>query len=234
MVKIKYTGGRKPNFMPALDLLPASWRIVHQNFITVAELLLIPLLVSTVAYMLFRTPAEVASLQAAAKDPTMPIHIGPGILASSIASLVASVAIGPPLAYTLIRGAKNKRTDIWPAILATRRFYVRYIGLLLVVTIAFILGALLIVPAFFVLQRFILTPYYLIDRDLSIKQALLTSNNEARQSGWAIWQLLLMIGVIIVIAYTPTIGTIMSLVLGFVFAAAPALRYKELTDAKFS
>lgn len=112
---------------------------------------------------------------------------------------------------------------------SSKKFGPRLIGLAVVVGLLLIGGfILLIVPGLIVLQRYFLSPYFLIDKDLSIGEAMKQSAAQCKPYFSSIWGV---IGVTILLSFTgvlPVIGSILSFVLVSLYSVAAPLRYREI------
>ena len=134
------------------------------------------------------------------------------------------------MTYALQLEAANGKTPgfdfLWQQ---AKKYWFRLFGLSLVVGVLMILGfLLLIVPGLIVLRRYFLAPYILIDKDLSISQAMEESAKLTKPNSRAIWGV---IGVSILLALPsiiPVVGPIIAFLLGAAYSVAPALRYEEL------
>lgn len=87
---------------------------------------------------------------------------------------------------------------------------------------------LFIVPGIIVIRRYYLAPYAMIDKDLSIGDAMRFSADISKPHAMSVWSV---IGVTFLIGLTgavPIFGGIISLALSMLYSVAPALRYMEL------
>lgn len=88
--------------------------------------------------------------------------------------------------------------------------------------------AMVIVVIVFVLQHYFLAPYALIDKDLSVFDALQESSRISKGYASSIWSI---IGVSILLSATgalPVLGPLLSFALSALYSVAPAIRYQEL------
>jgi len=87
---------------------------------------------------------------------------------------------------------------------------------------------LLIVPGVIAIRRYFLAPYLMLDKDLSIREAMKQSAALSKPYSGSIWGI---IGVIVLLSLPsiiPVIGWAVSFVLMLLYSVAPALRYQEL------
>lgn len=105
----------------------------------------------------------------------------------------------------------------------------RIFGLYIVTVVIVIAGLfLLIIPGLILLRRYYLAPYAMIDKNLSIGDALNESAELSKRNTGAVWGLfgvMLLIGLIGII---PFIGGLVSFIVGSLYSVAPALRYQQL------
>lgn len=134
------------------------------------------------------------------------------------------------MTYGLQLEAANGKTPgfdfLWQQ---AKKYWFRLFGLSIVVAVLTILGfLLLIIPGLIVLRRYFLAPYILIDKDLSISQAMEESAKLTKPYSKAIWGV---IGVSVLLVFPsviPVAGPIIAFLLGAAYSVAPALRYEEL------
>lgn len=134
--------------------------------------------------------------------------------------------------YTLeLESSKGKKPDVkqlWPF---AKKYWWRLFGLLFV-TVLLIFGGLLllIVPGLIAIRRYFLAPYVMIDKDLSISEALRQSAALSKPYSSSIWSI---VGVMVLISlpsFIPVVGWIITFVLAMLYSIAPALRYQELKN----
>ncbi len=85
-----------------------------------------------------------------------------------------------------------------------------------------------IIPGIIVIRRYYLAPYAMIDKDLSIGDAMRYSAEISKPHAMSVWSV---IGVTFLIGLTgavPIFGGILSLALSMLYSVAPAFRYVEL------
>ena len=154
--------------------------------------------------------------------------VGFGILITII-TLVISLFIQVMTFLAELQVTEGKKPAIGELFNIAKKYWLRLFGLNIVIGLMFIGGLLLlIVPAVFVLRRYFLAPYYMLDKDLSIGEALKQSAADSKAASGPIWGI---IGVSFLIALTgivPIIGWAISFVLSMLYSAAPALRYREI------
>jgi len=260
--KIKYTGGSRPDFPSGFSLLKPSWQAIKINLITILELILIPILLSTAAVIIFRSPAEVAYVQEVARNPQATPVIGPGVISSFIATVISTLLVGAALTLTLLKSTRGEKIDFLQAIKQSGRFFWRHVfvvvatGLAVLICLAPLFATAylaskqaspstiyewavvatlpLMVLAIVLVQRLLLGPFYVVARDDSAIDSMKASSRAARRSGWALWQIMGVSVLFAMLNYIPTLGTILSLMFSIAYAAAPALRYRQFDEAKLS
>jgi hypothetical protein len=145
-----------------------------------------------------------------------------------------------PIMYFVIEAAKGKS----PTLAGCYRFGLRFFWQYLVLALGFILIvgvglALYVVPgliaAYFILRSYYLTPYYLIDQNLTIKQALAKCNDETKPYFYnilsvVVLQIILILGATLVGISSIVIGIGLSSMVACVSVFFVALRYQEITS----
>jgi len=92
---------------------------------------------------------------------------------------------------------------------------------------------LLIVPGIIAIMRLMFAPYHLVDKDLSVREALKASNEQAKQNSKEVWKVLGVLSVLglaagLVEAAIPIIGVLLSSAVFIVIGVVPVLRYQQL------
>src|SRR6185436_11176005 len=105
-------------------------------------------------------------------------------------------------------GKKPNFSGLWDG---TKKFGPRLIGLGIIVGLMLLGGFLLfIIPGLIVLRRYYLSPYYLVDKDLTIGEAMKQSAADSKKYSQYIWSV---IGVSVLLSFTgiiPLIGVLLS------------------------
>jgi membrane-anchored glycerophosphoryl diester phosphodiesterase (GDPDase) len=97
----------------------------------------------------------------------------------------------------------------------------QWIGLQIVLMVIYIVAmVLLVIPFFFAMRRYILAPYYMIDRGTGIRESLRQSSEDSKRFSGPLWGL---VGVNLLSQIIP--------IASILYMYAPAIRYKEITDA---
>lgn len=143
--------------------------------------------------------------------------------------IVVSIIIWPATIYLELHSAQGKKLDVLTAIKSSLRYFWRLLGLSIVVGLITVVGfLLLIVPGVFMIRRYFLSAYYLVDKNLSIGEAMKMSAEQSKPFSKAIWAV---IGVMVLLSLTgivPIVGWIFSAVLTVLYSCAPAFRYLEV------
>jgi hypothetical protein len=128
-----------------------------------------------------------------------------------------------------LEAAQSKHLDFQNLWQTLKKFGWRITGLYITMSLIILIGfILLFVPGLFMIRRYILAPYAMLDKNLSIREALDQSARLSKRNTGAIWGVLgvmLLIGFINII---PIIGGLASFVFGSLYSIAPALRYQQL------
>lgn len=124
---------------------------------------------------------------------------------------------------------KGKTPDLTFLWNVAKKFWLRQLGLYIVIGLTVLGGLiLLIVPGFIMLRRYFLAPYVMLDKDLSISDSMRRSADLSKPYGGSIWGI---IGVSILLSFPsiiPRVGAYIAFILALFYSVAPALRYLEL------
>ena len=147
--------------------------------------------------------------------------------------LIYSGLVGPALVYTQLKSGRMEKIAYEDAFACSKKFWARYIGLSIVVSIVIFVGLLLlIVPGIIFIRRYFLSQYALIDQDLSIGESMHASNKLSKGRSGSVFGI---IGVDILISLAniiPVIGGIITFALQIAYFCAPAIRYEQLKALK--
>ena len=243
---------KKP--VSALDLFPKSYEIVVRNLKNFAILFALPAIASIFAsakYQIHNSSGRWSHINFF--SGTTPAY-GIVLIASSgliifLILAVLALLIQAMLTVLEVEGAKNKTPSFQHLWDLGKNYWLRLFGLTLVIGM-YIIGAsligvlvliifrdiigaligfgLIVAALLFVLTHYYLAPYAMVDKDLSIFEAMEESANLSKKNVGAV---LSVIGVSILLGFTgivPILGPLISFVLGAIYSVAPALRYYEL------
>lgn len=199
---------------PAIDLLVPSIEIIKNNIFTYFVLAVLPMLVITYG----------------SKDISNDLNL---IFNQWLAlGSFLGILFMAPLAYTLTLTSKGEEVSLDQSITNGYKYFFRLIGLNIIIGFAVIIGLILfIIPGIIMIRRYYLSSYFLIDQNLSIKEAMNKSANISKQNSSAIYGI---IGVLLLFSFfgiLPGIGAIISSILQFLYSVAPGLRYHEMKKA---
>lgn len=131
--------------------------------------------------------------------------------------------------FTNLRLAQNKKPSFEAIWKDSKSKFVDIFFAQILAGLMVILGfILLVVPGFFMIRRYYLVSYFVADQGLSPVQALKKCKEQSIKASGYVFGLL---GVTLLLSLTgiiPLIGGILSMVLGFLYGVAPALRYLEI------
>lgn len=224
----------------AFSLLPKSWEAVQRNMKVFVILYAIPLLLTLPSLFGDKDQAQqqaygnsAASVAGGLTPLAITGIVGLGLVVV-VAGVILSLFLQTMMFVTELESANKKTVSFGQVWDKAKPFVWRVFLISLAIGLMLVVGLiLLIIPAFIVLRRYILAPYFMIDKDLSVGDALRESAKASKKYAGPIWGL---IGVIILLALTaviPLIGGLISFALGFAYSVAPALRYQEIKKAGY-
>ncbi|HSX47717.1 MAG TPA: hypothetical protein VLF63_02995 [Patescibacteria group bacterium] len=197
-----------PNTWPgAFGIYKFSKEAVKFNLETIIYLLIINIVVSGVLQYIFKNPGKILSL------------------------LVAGIFVG---AYTiaLITSVRRKKITVGESFNQAFKYWLRLIGLYILVVLSLAVSfLLLVIPFFFVLPRLVLCFYYLVDKDLSIIDAYKASWNNSKGHSGKAWGIIGASLVMVLLCVT-IIGIPFSIYFLFMYSCAYAVFYEYLNSNK--
>ncbi|HEX5395166.1 MAG TPA: hypothetical protein VFW52_02360 [Candidatus Saccharimonadales bacterium] len=241
MAKNRPRRGSPLHLTPSFELFGRSKDIVIKNIWIFGPLYILPTIFMIHSWIW--TPDK----------PGAPQHwwysldsIGPGASASPIPFFSGYTLLGFSLLWGLLvlvggaivqimtqaaqlEGAEGKTVtfdSIWKI---TKELGWRMVGLYIVLVLTLFIGfLLLIIPFFIFLRRYFLSPYVMLDKKVSIQEAMSRSAAMSKPHSGSVWGVIGVIFLIGLAGVIPFIGWLISYVLGFFYSVAPALRYQEL------
>jgi len=207
-----------PELPGAWDLLNPSIDVLKRCFLPILTLAAAPVVVTILAYALI-----FANVRGNA-----PASFGLVGVVLLIVALAGAALVTPAAYIASLQAARGHKPNAGEVFRAGRPLVWRFVGLSIVLGFIYILSILaLIVPFFFMMKRYFLAPYYLIDRNLSIGDALKRSAEAAKRPK-AIWGVLGVTWLFSAPSFIPYIGRPISLALGLLYDNAPTVRYLQI------
>lgn len=208
----------KMAYRGAFDLFEDSKKLVLENKTAFFVIIFLPTLISFIGELL---ASSVRDTSEASFSTALGLY-GFGLL--------LTLLLLPAGFYLELKASQGKKVDPVSAFKKSAKYFWRVVGLSMAVGLLILLGFVaLIVPGIIMIRRYFLAPFFLIDRDLSISEAMKQSAEATKGKSGAVWSV---IGVMILLSLTgavPVVGTLVSGVLLTLYTCAPALRYFELT-----
>lgn len=215
----------------AFDLIGPSVELIKKHIVPLTYLVILPALVTALGAIM----SGPASTSSELTDLTLSTSNAIGLVILGVGLVWSVVNIGPSMLLELraIDGKQDSVRDLYKKGL---RLTLPLIGLLIVFGLIFMAGLLLfIVPGLIFLRRYFLSPYYLIDKKLSIGQALSQSAKDSKVYAGPIWGV---IGVYVlfqlgasIMGTLPVIGVILGELVTLLVLFISALRYREIQPA---
>lgn len=157
--------------------------------------------------------------------PSSPWAAGLAVFGMVIVFLV----IESLLAILTLRTAQGKRPSVGNIFEEFKQKGPKLFFLLVLTVLITGVGFLfLIVPGVILLWRLFFAPYILVDKNVSIGDALNQSWAMTRGYAWPIYSIILFGVLLGVTSLTPWIGAAIALALSMLYSVAPALRYEEI------
>jgi hypothetical protein len=226
-----------PRIGSAFDLLGKSYEIVKKNWQAFAVVNILAILSAFFAAISPDKGNDNWVLKTAGKwegvsGLELASILGAGFLALLLLIIVAIFLYA--MATSLeVKSTAGKKPDISELFEDGKRYFFRIFGLVILMGLIIVAGfLLLIVPGIIAIGRLVMAPYYLVDKDLSIMQALKQSNDKAIGNMGRIYGA---IGVTILVAIfaniigaIPVIGALIGVAITIAFSLVVALRYQQL------
>jgi hypothetical protein len=209
------------------DLLKPNFALIREHYVAVMYLFLLPGLVTSLGSVLIGNLGADGNSMALSTQQIM------GLIVLLIGILLEAVLAGP-ITYFLLRATDGKVDSLgdyycrglrysWPVVV----YYVTFTLLVLAGLILFI------IPGLMVIRRYALGGYYLVDKDLSVKEAFKMSAKDSKPVSKAIWgvigvQLLIGLAAVIIQEVFAYVGIILGQLIACSYIFLFVLRYREI------
>jgi hypothetical protein len=203
---------------PSWQLVPKSLSLIRLHIEQVIIISLLPTLLASLGSLLIQSRGIIGS----------PIILIGGLWA--LGSIAASN-------YLQLTSAKGKLVSTLDCYRKSWRYFWRLLLFSILFGFAVVIGLILIiVPGLIIIRRYLFTPFYIIDRDLSIGEAMRLSAHQTEQVRGYVWGT---IGVLAALTlgsglvgqlfgFIPGGATIITALLSITYFFIAALRYVEI------
>jgi hypothetical protein len=148
--------------------------------------------------------------------------------AGNLISFVVTPFVSAASAYVFISGVRRKKVELGEASSVGFRFYLKMLGLTILIGLSLMLSLLaLIIPFFFVLPRLLLANNFLVDKDQGVIEAYKSSWNATKGHALNIWGIIFLNAAMSLLFIT-IIGIPVAIYLLIMYSAAFALLYVYL------
>lgn len=150
----------------------------------------------------------------------------------SLAMAILWLYIAPALTYAQIQSTRDKKVRLSEAFKQTKDVVIRYFLSTVLVGLIVVGGLLLfIVPGVLWFKKYFFTQYYVVDKKMPVRQALRASAQTTAGQAYSIYGIVLVSAVFSLSALIPITGRLISLILGFLYSCAIAIRYDQLKNS---
>lgn len=209
----------------AFGLLPKSTEVIKRSLLTYFILLVIPLLLTSLT-------GETTRLESGASFKEVVDSVVDSITPFMVAGSLLSLIFFPALMYTELHSAAGKHVSLRDALKGYKYLW-RLIGVAILTGLIVILGFLaLIIPGFVMIRRYVLAPYFLIDKNMSVTEAMSAAARATKPVSWSIYAIILVLALFSIITGFGPIGLVAGTILQVLYSVAFALRYQEIKGRK--
>jgi hypothetical protein len=226
-----------PRIGSAFDLLGKSYEIVKKNWQVFAVVNILAILSALFSALGKDTDNDEMSYGAAGSLEGISSLELAGVLGAGFAAVlllvIASIFLYAMATSLEVKSTAGKKPDLSELFNDGKKYFFRIFGLLILMVLIILVGfILLIIPGIIAIGRLVMAPYHLVDKDLSVMQALKQSNDKAIGNMGRIYGA---IGVTILVAIfasiigvVPVIGPLIGIAITIAFSLVVALRYQQL------
>lgn len=221
-----------PKPVSSFDLFSKSWEAVQRNLVVFA-ILSAPTLIGTVLSLFMSNTNEQSFTKATDffgnQSGLALAGLAGGAVVLTIVLMVVGVILQALMYIAQLRSAEGKTitlSGIWEE---AKGQILKLFGLSIVTGIITAFSfILLIIPGFIMMRRYFLAPYLMVDKKLTIGEAMEQSAAMSKPFSWSIYGIIGVTFLIGLIGIVPVVGGIVSTLVAIAYSVAPALRYLEL------
>ncbi len=215
---------KNQEFPGAFSLFEPSWEAIKLNFSTFLLLFIAALGVTLVAV--------IAGVLLVLGFKDTPAVLYPALAVLAIAAIGCLMILAPATVHVQLKSAQKATVDFDSAWQQGKKYVWRFWGMSILIGLIVLVGfILLIVPGFFMIKRYLLAPYFLVDKNLSIGDAMKNSAKAGQKYSGAVWGVLGVEVVISLVSGIPYLGSLAGFVLNVAYYCAPAIRYEQVKAA---
>jgi hypothetical protein len=213
----------------AFDLLGRSVELVRRNWLAFLVVNIIGLLGALAAFM---PGTDTEFINAANFDTAAILSVG---LAVMVVVAVVNIFLYTMMTSLQVRASGGQQPAIGELARDGAKYFFRLLGLIIIEVVIIVLGLLLlIVPGIIAIGRLAMAPYFMLDKNLSIGEALSQSNRMGKAYFGKIWAA---IGVFILVSIGASIiggvgdiGQLLGALIAIAFSLILPLRYQQLKN----
>jgi len=154
------------------------------------------------------------------------------VIPFSAGIIVAIFIISPAVVLVQLKSVRRQQIGFREAFDQGLHYFWRMLGLALLLAVIFVVSLILfVVPFFFMLRRYLLSPYYLVDRDLGIREAMRQSAAASKHHSGAVWGVIGVQTLLSIFNFVPILGQVVAVVCNAAYWCAPAARYNQMCKA---
>jgi hypothetical protein len=214
----------------ALELFSPSWQALKLNWLIIIFGAFPPIF----AALLLIAAVQILVHFAASSNNGLITVVNVFSIIAGVVTLVVALPVAGVLVYWVkLQSAKDVKVQYFDAIRRCLHYFWRVLALSIVRGLLIGLGLiLLIVPGLIMWRRYLLAPYYLVDKDISIAEAMRRSAASSKKFPAAIWGMIAVYIVLTILGFIPFIGWIIGTILSIAYLCAGAVRYFQIKDLK--
>lgn len=189
--------------------------------------LLIPVLIFIGAVILL----VVTLFGSLAVNPAAAVNIGlfTGSIFLIIGLVIAVVVLAPYTNLVLLASAKGEKLKFREAISRTPHYSLKFLAAGFLALLAILGGLiLLVIPGLIFAAWFSLAPWIIVNEDIGAVEALKKSKALVKGHVIEMWGMLGFGSAVGILNIVPIVGPIITIAAGFIYSAAPAIRYLQL------
>lgn len=215
------------NLTPSFKLFDKSYALIKKNFRIFAILYILPVLFS-----LTNLASSNGTIKTDSTDFHMPIVFWFLIPIASLFVLWLIIVYQTMITLLELKVTNSDTVVEFKQLFKdSRPYWAKLFGLGLLVGLSVVVGLILfIVPGLIMIRRYYLAAYFMMDKNLGIREAMRQSAAASKNVSGYIWGLLGVTFVLGLAGIIPLIGSLISTLLTAAYSVAPALRYQEIKN----
>ena len=223
------TSKNKPDETDFFDLVGYTFRLLGDSWIALRLNIYTFILVALVPGLVIGLAVPFALVPIFTHGNIRTISIIAAVLIFLAALAIACIFL-PAMTLTQLASVRGKKFDFKEAFNKSKPFFLRFIGLIILITLSVVVGfVLFIIPGILAAFFLSMSTYIMIDKNTGVVEAMKQSYRLVKLNWLTVLALFVVNIAVSIVSYLPLIGWLAGLVLGIMYFCLPAIVYTNIS-----